>query len=100
MRLTALPPEMLQNQLVEVKHSMIQLRPTATNRKPCTDQKCDRKGRPGKIRSYWEDNIYVIKRQKGEGSPVFELEPENGKGRTRVMHRNMLLPCPNHIGYK
>uniref|UniRef100_A0A3P8TE73 Gypsy retrotransposon integrase-like protein 1 n=2 Tax=Amphiprion percula TaxID=161767 RepID=A0A3P8TE73_AMPPE len=51
------------------------------------------KGGPGKIRSYWEDNIYVIKNQKGEDSPVFELVPENGQGRTRVMHRNMLLPC-------
>ncbi|CAI5668147.1 unnamed protein product [Oreochromis niloticus] len=51
------------------------------------------RGGPGKIRSYWEDNIYIIKRQKGQDSPVFELEPENGKGRTRILHRNMLLPC-------
>lgn len=51
------------------------------------------KGGPGKIHSYWEDNVYVIKSQKGEDSPVFELEPENGKGRKRVVHKNMLLPC-------
>ena len=51
------------------------------------------RGGPGKIRSYWEDNIYVIKSQKGDNSPVFEVEPERGGGRTRILHRNMLLPC-------
>ena len=42
-----------------------------------------------KIRSYWER----IKGQKGEDSPVFEVEPECGRGRTRILHSNMLLPC-------
>lgn len=51
------------------------------------------RGRPGKIHSYWEENIYVIKSQKGEDSPVFEVEPESDRGRTRILHRNMLLPC-------
>lgn len=37
--------------------------------------------------------MFVVKRQMGEDSPVFELEAENGKGRTRVLHRNMLFPC-------
>ena len=45
------------------------------------------RGGPGKIRSYWEDNIYVIKGQKGEDSPLFEVEPECGRGRTRILHR-------------
>lgn len=95
MRLTALPPEMLQNQLVEVKHSMIKkiYGPPLQIGSRVLIRNVTEKGGPGKIRSYWEDNIYVIKRQKGEDSPVFELEPENGRGRTRVMHRNMLLPC-------
>ncbi|XP_046549553.1 uncharacterized protein LOC124259461 [Haliotis rubra] len=28
-----------------------------------------------------------------EDSPVYEVKPEDGIGRTRVLHRNMLLPC-------
>eukprot|EP00064_Thunnus_orientalis_P025628 superscaffoldBa00013463_g26024 len=51
------------------------------------------RGGSGKIRSYGEDDIYVIKSQKGEDSPVFEVEPEGGRGRRRTLHRNMLLPC-------
>lgn len=51
------------------------------------------KGGPGNIRSYLEDHIYVVKCQMGEDSPVFEVEAENDKGRTRVLHRKMLLPC-------
>ena len=28
-----------------------------------------------------------------EDSPVYEVRPENGKGRTRILHRNLLLQC-------
>ena len=52
------------------------------------------KGGPGKLRSFWEDKIYVIKNRKGPDSPVYEITPENGTGRTRTVHRNLLLPCP------
>ena len=31
--------------------------------------------------------------RKGEVSPVYEVKPENGVGRRRVIHRNLLLPC-------
>ncbi|MGH0190246.1 UNVERIFIED_CONTAM: hypothetical protein FKN15_043544 [Acipenser sinensis] len=51
------------------------------------------KGGPGKIRSYWEDRVYVVVRRKGKDSPVFEVKPEKGGGRTKVLHRNLLLPC-------
>uniref|UniRef100_A0AAY4BQW0 Gypsy retrotransposon integrase-like protein 1 n=1 Tax=Denticeps clupeoides TaxID=299321 RepID=A0AAY4BQW0_9TELE len=51
------------------------------------------KGGPGKLRSFWEDQVYVVTQRKHPDSPVYELQPENGKGRVRVMHRNLLLPC-------
>ncbi len=51
------------------------------------------RGGPGKIRSYWEDQVYKVKERKADGSPVYEISPENGKGRDRVVHRNLLLPC-------
>ena len=31
--------------------------------------------------------------RKGEGSPVYEVRPESSKGRSRTLHRNLLLPC-------
>ncbi len=32
-------------------------------------------------------------RQMGEGIPVYEVKPEQGRGRSRVLHRNLLLLC-------
>ncbi len=50
------------------------------------------KGGPGKIRSFWEKTVYQVMKQHGD-SPVYEVAPESGSGRTKVLHRNMLLPC-------
>lgn len=52
------------------------------------------RGGPGKLRSYWEDVIYVVKAQKWPSSPVFVVKPLQGTGREQVLHRNLLLPCP------
>uniref|UniRef100_A0A672KG77 Gypsy retrotransposon integrase-like protein 1 n=1 Tax=Sinocyclocheilus grahami TaxID=75366 RepID=A0A672KG77_SINGR len=51
------------------------------------------RGGPGKLRNYWEDLIHVVVKQVGKDVPIYELRPEHGKGRSRVMHRNLLLPC-------
>ena len=48
---------------------------------------------PGKLRSYWEDNVYIVVGRKGEHSPVYEVKQETGNMKHRVVHRNLLLPC-------
>ena len=50
------------------------------------------RGGPGKLRSHWEDAVYVVVSQKSPDIPVFEIKPERG-GRSRTVHRNLLLPC-------
>ena len=51
------------------------------------------RGGPGKLRAFWDDDIHVVVARKGEGSPVYEVRPESGKGSSRTLHRNLLLPC-------
>ena len=50
-------------------------------------------GGPRKMRSYWKDQVYVIVGRKIADSPVYEVRPENGSGRARILHRNLILPC-------
>lgn len=49
------------------------------------------RGGPGKLRSYWEKRIYVVKGQVSD-NPVYVVQLEgNDNGRTRTLHRNLLL---------
>uniref|UniRef100_A0AAQ6ID30 Gypsy retrotransposon integrase-like protein 1 n=1 Tax=Anabas testudineus TaxID=64144 RepID=A0AAQ6ID30_ANATE len=50
-------------------------------------------GGTGKLRNHWEDSIHTVVRQLGENTPIYELRPEYGKGKSRILHRNLLLPC-------
>ncbi|CAH1248847.1 Hypp8453 [Branchiostoma lanceolatum] len=51
------------------------------------------RGGLGKLRSYWEDSVYTVVRRMGHGIPVYKVSPECGRGKSKVLHRNMLLPC-------
>ena len=51
------------------------------------------KGDPGKIRAHWEDIVHTVVGQVDKNLPVYEVAPETGQGRTRTLHRNLLLPC-------
>lgn len=50
------------------------------------------RGGPGKLRSYWEQQMHVVVGQEGN-LPVFQVRPEGRSGKPRVLHRNLLLPC-------
>ncbi|CAI5638107.1 unnamed protein product [Oreochromis niloticus] len=51
------------------------------------------RGGPAKIQSFWENQVYKVKERKADDSPVYLISPENGQGRDKVVHRNLLLPC-------
>ena len=53
-----------------------------------------------KLADKWEEEPYVIISQPNDGVPVYELKREDGQGRKRVLHRNLLLPIGHLSGFK
>ncbi|KAL7846934.1 hypothetical protein SRHO_G00219140 [Serrasalmus rhombeus] len=51
------------------------------------------RGGTGKLRSYWEEGVHVVIRRVGKDVPIYEVKPEQSRGRSRVLHRNLLMPC-------
>ena len=45
-----------------------------------------------KLADVWEDVPYVVLDQPNTNIPVFSVVREDGEGRTRTLHRNLLLP--------
>ena len=45
-----------------------------------------------KIADKWEDSPYEVISQPNKNIPVFKVKREDGEGRCRVLHRNLLLP--------
>jgi hypothetical protein len=48
-----------------------------------------------KLADRWEQDPYIVVSQPNTDIPVYNLSKENNEGRTRTLHRNLLLP----IGY-
>ena len=52
------------------------------------------KGGPGKIRSHWEQDVYLVEDLKGNEGVVYVIRKESDpSSRRRTVHRNMLLNC-------
>lgn len=54
-----------------------------------------RRGR-GKLCDRWESQPYVVVGCPRPDSPVYTVRPEGRAGPDRVLHRNLLRPCPNY----
>ena len=50
------------------------------------------RGGTGKLNSYWEQEVQLVQKCHND-LPIYEIAQENGKGRKRVVHRNLLLNC-------
>lgn len=47
-----------------------------------------------KLADKWARDPYIVVSQPNSEIPVFRVKKEYGQGKTKVLHRNMLLPIP------
>ena len=45
-----------------------------------------------KLSDRWENEVYVVIKKRSN-LPVYTIKRENGQGKERTLHRNLLLPC-------
>ena len=45
-----------------------------------------------KLSNKWEEDPYIVESQPNPDIPVYIVKKENGEGRKRTLHRNLLLP--------
>jgi transposase InsO family protein len=45
-----------------------------------------------KLGDRWEQEVYIVLEQPNPGIPVYTVQREDRKGRTRILHRNLLFP--------
>jgi len=50
-----------------------------------------------KLQDFWEEEVYVVIRQKDPALPVFDVRREDAVGKVRRLHRNLLLPLPSEF---
>ncbi|XP_062386495.1 uncharacterized protein LOC134074829 [Sardina pilchardus] len=50
----------------------------------------------GKLSDRWESQPYVVVSQRQDDLPVYVVRPEGKPGPERVLHRNLLRPCPHY----
>lgn len=57
-----------------------------------------------KIADRWEKDVYLVVEQPNKDIPVYLVKREHGRGKRRMLHRNLLLPFmalpaskPNHL---
>ncbi|KAK3093626.1 hypothetical protein FSP39_018280 [Pinctada imbricata] len=53
-----------------------------------------------KLADKWEEHPYLIINQPNKTVPVYEVKREDGEGRKRVLHRNLLLPVGHLSGFR
>lgn len=47
-----------------------------------------------KLDDRWEDVVHIVVQKPLDDVPVFTVQPRDGKGRVRTLHKNNLLPLP------
>lgn len=50
-----------------------------------------------KIADRWEDTPYIVLQQPNTNVPVFKVKREDGEGRCKTLHRNLLLPIGSKL---
>jgi transposase InsO family protein len=52
-----------------------------------------------KLADKWEEDVYIVSEQPNADIPVYIVSRENGEGRRRTLHRNLLLPIGSLLNH-